>query len=83
MSRSADASQYGSLVAARLACDQNGSRRGAAFVCDALLAAALSDFTCDEWPDDGAVLDARAPESSEVVAEARGALLRAAAVAFP
>jgi len=48
-----------------------------------LLAAALSDFTCAEWPDDGAALDARAPESSEAVA--RGALLRAAAaaVAFP
>jgi hypothetical protein len=83
VSRSADASKYGSLVEARLACDQNGSRRGAACVCDALLAAALSDFTCDEWPDDGAVLDARAPESSDVVAGARGALLRAAAVAFP
>ena len=83
VSRSADAAQYGSLVEARLAGDQNGSRRGAAFVCDALLAAALSDFTCDEWPDDGAVLDARAPESSDGVAGAREALLRAAAVAFP
>jgi len=84
VSRSADASQYGSLVAARLAGDQNGPRRGAACVCDALLAAALSDFTCDEWPDDGAVLDARAPESSDAVAEAREALLRAAASsAFP
>ena len=82
VSRSADASQYGSLVEARLACDQNGPRRGAAFVCDALLAAALADFTCGEWPDDGAVLDARAPESSDVVAAAREALVRAAAVAF-
>ena len=83
VSRSGDVSKYGSLVEARLACDQNGPRRGAAFVCDALLAAALSDFTCAEWPDDGAALDARAPESSEAVAGARGALLRAAASAFP
>ena len=83
VSRSADASKYGSLVEARLAGDQNGPRRGAAFVCDELLAAALSDFTCDEWPDDGAVLDARAPESSDAVAAARGALLQAASSAFP
>ena len=83
VSRSAAASKYGSLVEARLACDQNGPRRGAAFVCDALLAAALADFTCDEWPNDEAILDARAPESSEAVAEARGALLRAASSAFP
>ena len=70
VSRSRDA-KYGSLVEARLACDQNGPRRGAAFVCDELLAAALSDFTCDEWPDDGAVLDAprRSPDG---VAGARG-----------
>ena len=83
VSRSADAAKYGTLVEARLAGDQNGPRRGTAFVCDALLAAALADFTCDEWPDDAAVLDARAPESSDVVAGAREALLRAAAVAFP
>ena len=83
VARSGDASKYGSLVEARLAGDQNGSRRGAAFVCDELLAAALSDFTCDEWPDDGAVLDARAPESSDAVAAARGALLQAASSAFP
>ena len=75
--------QYGTLVEARLAGDQNGSRRGAAFVCDELLAAALSDFTCDEWPDDGAVLDARAPEAPDVVAGAREALLRAASSACP
>ena len=30
------------------------------------------------WPDDGAVLDARAPEAPEAVAGARAALLRAA-----
>ena len=52
-------------------------------MCDELLAAALSDFTCADWPDDGAVLDARAPESSDGVAEAREALLRAASSAFP
>ena len=83
MSRSGDAARYGSLVEARLAGDQNGPRRGAAFVCDELLAAALSDFTCADWPDDGAVLDARAPESSDGVAEAREALLRAASSACP
>ena len=83
VSRSADASQYGTLVAARLARDQNGPRRGAACVCDALLAAALADFTCDEWPDDGAALDARAPEAPDDVAAARGAVLRAASSAFP
>ena len=69
-------------MAARLACDQNGPRRGAAFVCDALLAAALADFTCDEWPDDGAVL-----ASARGVARRRdggaGSALRAASSAFP
>ena len=77
--RGADVQAYGTLCAERLAADEAGARRGAAAACDALLAAALTPaFPSFNWPDDGAVLDARAPEAPEAVAGARAALLRAA-----